>query len=177
MIRAFRGKHPQIDPSAFVAENATIVGDVTLGARSSVWFGAVLRGDVFHIRIGEDTSIQDNSVIHVTHDQYATRVGSKVTVGHSVTLHGCTVGDQCIVGMGAIILDQAEIGDQCIVGAGALVTPGTKIPPRHLAVGSPARVKRPLSDEELLWLSASALHYVELVKQYQSDPDWLTKKP
>jgi carbonic anhydrase/acetyltransferase-like protein (isoleucine patch superfamily) len=177
MIRAFRGKHPQIDPSAFVAENATIIGDVTLGARSSVWFGAVLRGDVFHIRVGEDTSIQDNSVIHVTHDQYATQVGSRVTVGHSVTLHGCTVGDQCIVGMGAIILDQAEIGDQCIIGAGALVTPGTKIPAKHLAVGSPARVKRPLSDEELLWLPASALHYVELIKQYASDPDWLTRKP
>jgi len=172
MIRAFRGKTPQIDPSAFVADNATIIGEVTLGARSSVWFGAVLRGDVFHIRIGEDTSIQDNSVIHVTHDQYATVVGSKVTVGHSVTLHGCTVGDQCIVGMGAIILDQAVIGDRCIVGAGALVTPGTKIPAGHLAVGSPARVKRPLTEDELSWLSASALHYVELVKQYHQDPAW-----
>jgi carbonic anhydrase/acetyltransferase-like protein (isoleucine patch superfamily) len=172
LIRAFRGKAPQIDPTAFVADNATIIGDVTIGARSSVWFGTVLRGDVFHIRIGEDTSIQDNSVIHVTHDQYATTVGNKVTVGHSVTLHGCTVGDQCIVGMGAIILDQAVIGDRCIVGAGALVTPGTKIPPGSLAVGSPDRVKRPLSEEELVWLEASALHYVELIKAYAADPDW-----
>src|SRR5262249_19061179 len=166
MIRAFRGNHPKIDPSAFVADNAVIIGDVQIGARSSIWFGAVLRGDVFHIRIGEDTSIQDNSVIHVTHSQHATQVGSKVTVGHSVTLHGCTVGDACIVGMGATILDQAVIGDKCIVGAGALVTPGTKIPAGHLAVGSPARPKRPLTDDELTWLEASALHYVHLAQEY-----------
>ena len=172
MIRPFAGKSPNVDPTAFVADNAVIVGDVTIGARSSVWFGAVLRGDVFHIRIGEDTSIQDNSVIHVTHDQYATTVGNKVTVGHSVTLHGCTVGSSCIVGMGAIVLDQAVIGDRCIVGAGALVTPGTRIPPGTLAVGSPARVKRPLTDDELGWLDASALHYVELIRKYAADPAW-----
>ncbi len=93
-------------------------------------------------------------------------------MGHGVTLHGCTVGDLCIIGMGAIVLDQAVIGDQCIVGAGALVTPGTKIPPRHLAVGSPARVKRELTDEELAWLPTSAAHYVELIQSYKSDPDW-----
>jgi len=172
LIRPVRGKAPQIDPTAFVADTATIVGDVQVGPRSSIWFGAVLRGDVFHIRIGEDTSIQDNTVIHVTHDQYATQVGSQVTVGHSVTLHGCTVGDRCIVGMGAIILDQAVIGDRCIVGAGALVTPGTKIPPGHLAVGSPARPKRPLTDDELAWLEASAAHYVELRNVYVEDPAW-----
>jgi carbonic anhydrase/acetyltransferase-like protein (isoleucine patch superfamily) len=172
LIRGFRGKTPQLDATAFVADTATLVGDVTLGARSSVWFGAVLRGDVFHIRIGEETSIQDNSVIHVTHDQYATVVGSRVTVGHGVTLHGCTVGDLCIVGMGAIVLDQAVIGDRSIVGAGALVTPGTKIPPGHLAVGSPARPKRPLTEEELSWLESSAQHYVELARSYASDPDW-----
>ncbi len=172
MIRGFNGVRPTVDPSAFVADSACIIGNVAVGARSSVWFGAVLRGDVFHIRIGEETSIQDNSVIHVTHDQHATVVGSRVTVGHSVTLHGCTVGDSCIIGMGATILDQATIGDRCIVGAGALVTPGTKIPAGHLAVGSPARPKRPLTDEELLWLDASALHYVELAKRYVADPDW-----
>ena len=171
-IRGFDGKRPKVDASAFVADNATVIGDVEIGARASIWFGAVLRGDVFHIRIGEDTSIQDNSVIHVTHGLYGTRVGSKVTVGHQVTLHGCTVGDLCIVGMGSTILDQAEVGDRCIIGAGALVTPGTKIPPRTLAVGSPARPKRALSDEELTWLGASALHYVELVRAYATDPDW-----
>jgi carbonic anhydrase/acetyltransferase-like protein (isoleucine patch superfamily) len=172
LIRGVRGKAPQIDPTAFVADNATIIGDVTVGARASIWFGAVLRGDVFHIRIGDDTSIQDNAVIHVTHDQYATVVGSQVTVGHSVTLHGCTVGDRCIIGMGAIILDQAVIGDRCIVGAGSLVTSGTKIPPGHLAVGSPARPKRALTDEELAWLEASAAHYVELRNVYVEDPAW-----
>jgi len=171
-IRGFDGKRPKVDPSAFVADNATIIGDVEVGARSSIWFGAVLRGDVFHIRIGEDTSIQDMSVIHVTHGLYGTRVGSKVTVGHQVTLHGCTVGDLCIVGMGSTILDQAEVGDRCIVGAGALVTSGTKIPAGHLAVGSPARVKRALTEEELTWLEASALHYVELINKYGVDPDW-----
>jgi carbonic anhydrase/acetyltransferase-like protein (isoleucine patch superfamily) len=172
IIRGFDGKRPKVDASAFVADNATLIGDVAVGARSSIWFGAVLRGDVFHIRVGEDTSIQDNAVIHVTHGLYGTRVGSKVTVGHQVTLHGCTVGDLCIVGMGAIVLDQAEVGDRCIVGAGALVTSGTKIPAGHLAVGSPARVKRPLTEEELTWLEASALHYVELINKYARDPDW-----
>jgi carbonic anhydrase/acetyltransferase-like protein (isoleucine patch superfamily) len=172
LIRGFDGKRPLVDPTAFIADNATVIGDVQIGARSSVWFGAVVRADVFPIRIGEDTSIQDNSVIHVTHGMHATHVGSKVTVGHSVTLHGCVVGDACIVGMGATILDQAVIGDRCIVGAGALVTPGTKIPAGHLAVGSPARPKRPLTEDELTWLEASAIHYVELINKYAADPDW-----
>lgn len=170
MIRGFQGQRPQIDPSAFVADTATIVGDVTLGARSSVWFGAVIRGDVFHIRIGEETSIQDNSVIHVTHDRYATSVGNRVTIGHGVILHGCAVRDLVIVGMGAVILDQAEVGERCIVGAGALITPGTRIPPGHLAVGAPARVKRPLTEDELVWLESSAAHYVALTEKYRADP-------
>jgi carbonic anhydrase/acetyltransferase-like protein (isoleucine patch superfamily) len=127
---------------------------------------------VHHIRIGEETSIQDNSVVHVTHGQYATEIGARCTIGHSVTLHGCSVGDECIIGMGAIILDQATVGDRCIIGAGALVTPGSKIPPGHLAVGSPARPKRPLTDEELEWLKSSAQHYVDLVRVYAEDPAW-----
>jgi carbonic anhydrase/acetyltransferase-like protein (isoleucine patch superfamily) len=169
MIRAFRGKFPQIDPSVYVAENATVVGDVHIGARSSLWFGAVLRGDVFHIRVGNETSIQDNTVIHVTHDRFATIVGNRVTVGHSVTLHGCTIGDLCIIGIGANVLDQVEVGERCIVGAGALLTPGTKVPPGHLVVGAPARVKRPLSEAELAWLAASAAHYVELGRIYAEE--------
>ena len=170
MIRGFRGQRPTIDPSAYVAETATVIGDVHIGARSSLWFGTVVRGDVFHVRIGEETSIQDNTVVHVTHDRYPTLIGNRVTVGHGVVLHGCTVADLVIVGMGAIILDQAEVAERCIVGAGALVTPGTKIPAGHLAVGSPARVKRPLTDEELEWLSNSARHYVELTRLYREDP-------
>jgi len=170
MIRGFRGKRPQIDPSAFVAETATVVGDVVVGARSSLWFGAVVRGDVFHVRIGAETSIQDNTVIHVTHDRYPTSVGDRVTVGHGVILHGCAVRDLVIVGMGAVILDQAEIGERCIIGAGALITPATKIPAGHLAGGAPARVKRPLTDDELAWLESSAAHYVALTDAYRNDP-------
>src|SRR3989442_8502203 len=169
MIRAFGGRRPAIDPSAFIADTATVIGDVTVGAGASVWFGAVLRGDVFHVRIGAETSIQDNTVIHVTHDRYPTLVGDRVTVGHGVVLHGCTVRDLVIVGMGAIVLDQAEVGERCIVGAGALVTPGTKIPAGHLAVGAPARVKRPLTDDELAWLESSAAHYVALTEAYRRD--------
>jgi carbonic anhydrase/acetyltransferase-like protein (isoleucine patch superfamily) len=169
LIRPFRGRQPLLHPSVFVADNATLIGDVQIGARSSVWFGAVIRGDVFHIRIGSETSIQDNTVVHVTHERFATVVGDRVTVGHSVTLHGCTVGDLCIVGMGATVLDQVEIGERCIVGAGALLTPGTKVPPGHLVVGAPARVKRPLTEAELQWLAASAAHYVELARIYKSE--------
>ncbi len=169
MIRPFRGLAPQLDPSVYVAPNASVIGDVHIGPRSSVWFGAVIRGDVFHIRIGSETSIQDNTVVHVTHDRFATVVGNRVTVGHSVTLHGCTVGDLCIIGMGATILDQVEIGERCIVGAGALLTPGTKVPPGHLVVGAPARVKRPLSEAEIQWLAASAAHYVELGRIYAAE--------
>ena len=169
MIRNFGDKAPVIDSSAFVADNGTIVGDVHIGARSSIWFGTVIRGDVHHVRIGDETSIQDNSVIHVTHDRHPAIIGSRCTVGHGVILHGCTVGDEVIIGMGAIILDHAEIGSQCIIGAGALVTPGAKIPARHLAVGSPARVKRPLTDEEFEWIRVSAAHYVELTARYRRE--------
>jgi carbonic anhydrase/acetyltransferase-like protein (isoleucine patch superfamily) len=170
VIRGFQGKRPLIDPSAFIAETATVIGDVTVGARSSIWFGTVLRGDVMHVRIGDETSIQDNTVIHVTQERYPTSVGSRVTVGHGVILHGCTVRDLVIVGMGAVVLDQAEVGERCIVGAGALVTPGTRIPSGHLAVGAPARVKRPLTDDELAWIESSAAHYVTLTGQYKIDP-------
>ena len=169
MLRPFRGIRPQLDPSVYVAPNASVIGDVHIGPRSSVWFGAIIRGDVFHIRIGSETSIQDNTVLHVTHDRFATTVGNRVTVGHSVTLHGCTVGDLCIIGMGATVLDQVEVGERCIVGAGSLLTPGTKVPPGHLVVGAPARVKRALSEAEIEWLAASAAHYVELGKLYAEE--------
>lgn len=169
MLRPFRGVQPQLDPSVYVAPSASIIGDVHIGPRSSVWFGAVIRGDVFHIRIGSETSIQDNTVVHVTHDRFATHVGNRVTVGHSVTLHGCTIGDLCIIGMGATILDQVEVGERCIVGAGSLLTPGTKVPPGHLVVGAPARIKRALSEAEIEWLAASAAHYVELGRIYAQE--------
>jgi carbonic anhydrase/acetyltransferase-like protein (isoleucine patch superfamily) len=166
IIRPFKGITPTIGEGTFVAESAAIIGDVRIGARTSVWYGAVLRGDVFHIRIGDEVSIQDNAVVHVTGGQHPTIVGNRVTVGHSVVLHGCTIGDQCIIGMGAIIMDRATIGDRCIVGAGALVTPGTDIPSGQLVLGSPARPKRPLTADELAWIDSSADHYVELADAY-----------
>src|SRR5690606_27855923 len=143
-----------------------LVGDVEVGTRSSIWYGVVLRGDVFHIRIGDETSIQDNAVVHVTGGRHATVVGDRVTVGHSVVLHGCTIEDECIIGMGAIVMDRARVGRKCIVGAGALVTPGTDIPEGQLVIGSPARAKRPLTDDELEWIRSSAAHYVTLAGRY-----------
>lgn len=166
LIRPFAGKTPAIGDGTFVADNATIIGDVHIGARTSVWYGVVLRGDVYHIRIGDETSLQDNSVIHVTSGRHATTVGNRVTVGHSVVLHGCTIEDECIIGMGAIVMDRAVIGRGSIVGAGALVTPGTVIEPGQLVVGSPARAKRPLTDDERVWVRTSADHYVELARRY-----------
>jgi carbonic anhydrase/acetyltransferase-like protein (isoleucine patch superfamily) len=166
ILRSYGEKSPVLGAGVFLAETAVVVGDVVIGARSSLWYGAVARGDVYHIRIGEETSIQDNAVVHVTSGRNATTIGSRVTVGHSVTLHGCTVEDRCIVGMGAIILDNAHIGADCIVGAGALVTPATVIPAGQLVLGSPARVKRSLTDAERAWIESSAAHYVELAGRY-----------
>ncbi|HJZ83619.1 MAG TPA: gamma carbonic anhydrase family protein [Polyangia bacterium] len=167
MIRSHQGKTPRLGPDVFLADTATVIGDVEIGARSTIWFGAVLRGDVYYIRVGEETSIQDNSVVHVTHGRHATLVGSRVTVGHAVTLHGCIIRDRVIVGMGSTVLDQAEIGERSILGAGSLVAPGVKIPSGMLALGVPARVKRPLTQEELDWIESSADHYVALARTYR----------
>jgi len=165
-MRSFNQKSPSVGEGTFVAETAVLVGDVEVGKRSSLWYGVVLRGDVFHIRIGDEVSIQDNSVVHVTSGQHPALVGNRVTVGHSVVLHGCEVGDGCIIGMGAIIMDRAIIGKNCIVGAGALVTPGTEIGEGQLVIGSPARAKRALTQDELRWIQSSADHYVELASRY-----------
>jgi gamma-carbonic anhydrase len=165
-IRSYAGKAPLVGEGTFVAETAVLVGDVEVGSRSSIWYGVVLRGDVFHIRIGSETSVQDNTVVHVTSGRHPTLVGDRVTVGHSVVLHGCVVEDECIIGMGAIVMDRARVGPRCIVGAGALVTPGTEIPEGHLVIGSPARPKRKLSPEELEWIRSSADHYVTLGERY-----------
>jgi len=166
IIRSFNNKTPLLGDDVFVAETAVLIGDVEVGARSSVWYGVVLRGDVHHIRIGDEVSVQDNTVVHVTAGRHPTIVGDRVTIGHSVVLHGCTVGDQCLIGMGAVIMDRAQIGKNCVVGAGALVTPGTEIPEGHLALGSPAKVTRELTDEELQWISTSSSHYVDLAARY-----------
>jgi carbonic anhydrase/acetyltransferase-like protein (isoleucine patch superfamily) len=166
MVREFGGIRPRIGAGTFVAETAAVIGDVEIGARSSIWYGAVIRGDVYPIRIGDEVSIQDNTVVHVTGGKHATTVGNRVTVGHSVVLHGCTVADRCLIGIGSIVMDEAYIGTRSIVGAGSLVTPGTRVPEGHLVVGAPARVKRPLTDEELAWLEYSADTYVGLAERY-----------
>ena len=162
MIAAFGERAPLLDPSAIVFDGATVVGRVILGAESSIWFGAIVRGDVDDVNIGRRTNVQDRAVIHVTTKKFSTVIGDEVTIGHGAILHGCTVHDRVLIGIGSIVLDGAEIGPDCMIGAGALVTPGTKIPPGHLAVGSPARVKRPLEPAEIEHLKRSAANYVML---------------
>jgi carbonic anhydrase/acetyltransferase-like protein (isoleucine patch superfamily) len=156
-----------VDPSAYVAPSADLVGDVTIGPESSVWFGTVVRGDVSPLRVGARTSIQDNSVMHATGGWTETEVGDDCTVGHGVILHGCTIGDRVLVGMGSLVLDAAEIGSDTILGAGSLVTQRTKIPSGVLAFGRPAKVVRELTDEERARIRESAEHYVALVRAYR----------
>ncbi len=169
MIRPFDGKHPQIDPTAYVAETATVIGDVRIGRESSVWFGAVVRGDVFWIRIGDRTNIQDGTVIHVTNGTHPTVLEDEVTVGHNVTLHGCHVERGCLIGMGSVVMDGARIGERPLVAAGALVSPGTRIPPRSLVIGVPAKVKRPLTDEEVAGLEVYWRNYIEYTRLYREE--------
>ncbi len=168
MIRPFRGTHPQIHETAFIEESAQIIGDVHIGEQSSVWFNAVVRGDVFHIRIGARTNVQDGTVIHVSNGTHATILEDEVTVGHNVTLHGCYVERGCLIGMGSIVMDAVRVGEKSLVAAGSLVAPGTIIPPRSLVIGAPARVKRPLTDEEVAGLDVYWNNYIEYTKQYKS---------
>jgi len=167
MIRPFGGKTPQLGEGVFVAPSADVIGNVVVGAHSSIWYGAVLRADVESIRVGAETSIQDHTVVHVDSSGYSTVIGDRVTVGHSVVLHGCSIGDDALIGIGSIILNGAEVGAGAMVGAGSLVTPGTKIPPGMLAVGSPARVKRPLTDEEKRHVRERTAHYVRLCREHR----------
>jgi carbonic anhydrase/acetyltransferase-like protein (isoleucine patch superfamily) len=170
MIRTFQGIKPTIAASAFIEETAVVIGDVVIGEESSVWFHAVVRGDVHSIRIGRRTNIQDLSVLHVTHDTHPTVLGDDVTVGHHVVLHGCTIKDRVLIGMGALIMDGAVIGEDCVVGAGALVTERTIVPPKSVILGAPAKVKRPVTEAELAWIRESAQNYVKYARQYLADP-------
>jgi carbonic anhydrase/acetyltransferase-like protein (isoleucine patch superfamily) len=162
------GIAPKLGRDVFVAPNATVIGDVTLGDESSVWFNVVIRGDVFPIRFGARTNIQDGSVVHVTGGQAATTVGDDVTIGHMVLLHGCTVGNRTLVGMGSIVLDNAKIGDECILGAGSLVPPRAVIPPRTLAIGRPAKVIRELTEKDLAMVKIAGQLYVEYARNFNS---------
>jgi carbonic anhydrase/acetyltransferase-like protein (isoleucine patch superfamily) len=167
MIRDFDGKSPSIDKSCFIAESADVIGDVTLGESSSIWFGTVARGDMHYIKIGARTNIQDNCTIHVTTDINPTIIGDEVTVGHNVIIHGCTIEDRSLIGMGAIIMDGAIIGEGSLIGAGALISPGTIIPPRSLVVGLPGKIVRATTDEELDEVIDRAQHYIDFAKKYQ----------
>jgi carbonic anhydrase/acetyltransferase-like protein (isoleucine patch superfamily) len=169
LIRAWGGRTPRLADSVWVAESAVIVGDVEIGADSSVWFGAVVRGDVNHIRIGARTNIQDHAILHVTSGTHPTVVGDDVTLGHRVTLHGCTVKDRCLVGIGAVVMDGAVVGEDSMVGAGSLVPPGMVVPPGMLAMGSPARVKRELTREEVDHFRRSASSYAGYAEQYRRE--------
>lgn len=159
---------PVIPASVFVAPTADVIGEVTIGEHSSIWFQVVVRGDVNWIKIGARTNIQDQSCLHVTRRKSPLTIGDEVTVGHRVMLHGCTLGSRILVGMGSIIMDDAVIGDDCIIGAGALVTQRTVVPAGHLVMGSPAKVVRPLKQEELDYLKKSAQNYVNDSAEYMN---------
>jgi carbonic anhydrase/acetyltransferase-like protein (isoleucine patch superfamily) len=169
MIRTFQGLTPAIPKSCFIEETAAVIGDVVMGEQCSVWFQAVIRGDVHYIRIGHRTNIQDLCVLHVTHDTHPLVIGSDVTIGHHVVLHGCTIKDRVLIGMGAIIMDGAVIEEDSVVGAGALVTERTVVPAKSLVLGSPAKVRRPVTEKELSWIRESSANYVKYAGQYMDD--------
>ena len=172
-VRAYKDNYPKIGDGTFVDDSALVVGDVSVGSDCSFWPMSVARGDVNKIIIGNRSNIQDGSVLHVTHphrtipDGYALKVGDNVTVGHKVILHGCTVSDNCLIGMGAIIMDGAHIHPYVLLGAGSLVSPGKELEGGYLWLGSPVKKIRPLTDEELKWIDYSATHYVDLKNKYQ----------
>ncbi|MEO5863470.1 MAG: gamma carbonic anhydrase family protein [Nitrospiraceae bacterium] len=170
MIRTFHGVTPTIPESCFIEETGVVIGDVVLGEYCSVWFHAVIRGDVHAIRIGDRTNVQDLSILHVTHGIHPLIIGHEVTIGHGVILHGCTIKDRVLIGMGAIIMDGAVIGEHSVVGAGALITEHTIVPPNSLILGSPAKVKRSVTAEELEWIKKSAENYVKYAGQYFGSP-------
>lgn len=168
---AFKGRLPRIADGVFVAPTATVIGDVELDRDASVWFGCVLRGDVMPIRIGARSNIQDLTLAHGTSGRYAVQIGCEVTVGHRAVLHGCTVADHVLIGMGAILLDGVEVGEGAIVAAGAVVSPGTIVAPRTLVAGVPARPLREVRDVEYAEILASAARYVALAAKYREASD------
>ncbi len=166
MLLPYKGILPRLGENVYIEESARVIGDVEIGRDSSIWFNAVVRGDVHYIRIGERTNVQDNCTLHVTKDTYPLIIGSDVTIGHNVILHGCTVKNRCLIGMGAIILDNAEVGEDSVIGAGTLVKEGTVIPPGSLVVGVPGRIARDVRPEEKARILRSAQNYIEYAKNY-----------
>lgn len=166
IVRAYDGKTPKLGERVFVAENAAIIGDVEIGNDCSIWYATTIRGDVNLIEIGSRTNVQDNCTIHVTHQKWPTVIAEEVTIGHGAIVHGCIVKRGALIGMGSRVLDGAVVGESALVGAGALVPEGMVVPPRTLVVGVPARVKRPLTEEELERLDQSWRNYVEYKERY-----------
>ena len=166
-VLPFEGVHPRIHPTAFVAPTAVIIGNVTVEEEASVWFGAVIRGDDLghEIRVGARSSVQDNVVLHVSR-QGPTVIGPEVTVGHGAILESCVIGARALIGMNAVVLQQATVGEEALIAAGAVVGQGARIPPRTMAAGSPAKVRKELEGESLRWITTSAAHYVELSRSY-----------
>lgn len=171
MLKSFKGATPRVDPSALILEPCVVAGDVVIGPDSSVWFHAVIRGDVGAVRIGARSNVQDGCVLHESTGRTPLVIEDDVTIGHGAILHGCHLKSRCLIGMGATVLDQAVVGEDAMVGAGALVPEGMEIPAGHLAVGVPAKVRRPLSPEEIAGLKASAEHYVEYARIYAAGQD------
>ena len=167
MLRPYRGVIPTVPASAFVDASAQVIGDVIIGEEGSVWMNAVVRGDVNHVRIGVRTNLQDGTVVHVMHEpSHPTIVGDEVTVGHGAILHGCTVEDRCLIGMGAILLNGVRVGHGSIVAAGSLLPEGLEVPPRSMVTGSPGRVRRQVADDEYAGIVQSAAHYVTYRLEY-----------
>src|SRR5262245_27742809 len=168
MLRPYRGVLPRVHPTAFIDDSAQVIGDVEIGEESSVWMGVVIRGDVHRIRIGRRSNVQDGTIVHVMRDAHPTTIGDNVTIGHAAVLHGCTVEDHCLIGMGAILLNGSCIGGHSIIAAGARVVEGMKVPSRSLVMGSPAKVKRLLTQAEIAEIHAYADRYVEYRLDYMA---------
>jgi carbonic anhydrase/acetyltransferase-like protein (isoleucine patch superfamily) len=171
MIRSHRGRLPRVDPTAFIDDSAQVIGEVEIGEESSVWMCVVIRGDVNWIRIGRRTNVQDGSVVHGMLNTHPTILGDNVTIGHGSMVHGCTVEDRCLIGMGVILLNGAHVGAESIVAAGTLLTEGMKVPPRSLVMGSPGKVKRTLSDDEVAGIQGYADRYVGYRLDYMNNVD------
>ena len=166
VIRPYRGQMPRIHPTCFIDQSAQVIGDVDIGEESSIWMMAVIRGDVHRIRIGRRSNVQDGTIVHVMKDTHPTAIGDNVTVGHRAVIHGCTIEDQCLIGMGAILLNGSRIGTGSIVAAGSLVVEGADIPPRSLVMGSPAKVRRSLGEGEVAEIQMYADRYVQYRLDY-----------
>lgn len=168
MIKSYKGKTPQIKETSFIAENATVIGDVDIDDNANIWYGTVVRSDMSYTTIGKNTNIQENTTVHNDFNT-PTEIGDNVTIGHNCVIHGCKINNNVLIGMGSVILNNAEIGENTIIGAGSLVTQGKKIPSGVLCIGSPAKVIRELTEEEIENIKASAIHYLEMAEAHKEE--------